>query len=174
MNAIFDALGVSEGQGVGNANLAKAVERAQRRLGSDHFAMRTRLMQYDQVINEQRELIYSQRRQVLEAQNVHELIQRMLQGTKDGQKALAVLEAGDSSPPEEWQRKNLLGAVDRRWMDHIDSLEQLQESVGLVAYGQRSPVDEYRQIAARLFERMNEEIRQDVASAILAYRCTDT
>ena len=158
---------------MGNAALTKAVERAQRRLVSDHFAMRTRLMQYDQVVNEQRELIYSQRRQVLEAQNVHELIRRMFLGTEDGQKALAVLEAEDSSLPKEWERKTLLGAVDRRWMDHIDSLEQLQESVGLVAYGQRSPVDEYRQIATRLFERMNEEIRQDVASAILVYHCTD-
>ncbi len=173
MNTIFDALGVGEGQSVGNAALTKAVERAQRRLVSDHFAMRTRLMQYDQVVNEQRELIYSQRRQVLEAQNVHELIRRMFQGTEDGQKALAVLEAEDSSLPKEWERKTLLGAVDQRWMDHIDSLEQLQESVGLVAYGQRSPVDEYRQIATRLFERMNEEIRQDVASAILVYHCTD-
>lgn len=191
MTAAFDGLGVEKGQGVSNAALTKAVERAQRRMSADHFAMRIQLMQYDQVIDGQRELIYRQRRQVLEAQDIHGLIRGMLRGVENVQnaenvqsaenaqdvetvqsaeniqEALDRLETAEGGPPEELERAALLGAVDRHWMDHIDSLDQLRECVGLVSYGQKQPVDEYRQSAVRLFERMNEEIRQDVAAAIL-------
>lgn len=167
MSAAFDALGVKKGQGVVNAVLTKAVERAQRRLEADHFAMRTRLLEYDQVVNEQREVIYSQRRQVLEAENVHGLILRMLRNVAAPEE-LAVLETADSILPEELERTVLLKAVDRRWMDHIDDLEQLREGVGLFSYAQKDPVAEYRRAASQLFEQMNEAIRQDVLSAILA------
>lgn len=167
MTATFDVLGIDKGEGVGNTVLTKAVERAQKRQESEHFAMRLQLMQYDQVADGQREIIYRQRRQVLEAENVHELIRGMLKEQEAGQEALARLETANGGPPEELERAALLEAVDRRWTDHIDSLEQMRESVGLVSYAQRKPVDEYRQMAARLFERMNEEIRQDVVSAIL-------
>lgn len=166
MSAAFDALGVKKGQGVVNAVLTKAVERAQRRLEADHFAMRTRLLEYDQVVNEQREVIYSQRRQVLEAENVHGLILRMLRNVAAPEE-LAVLETADRILPEELERTVLLKAVDRRWMDHIDDLEQLREGVGLFSYAQKDPVAEYRRGASQLFEQMNEAIRQDVLSAIL-------
>lgn len=167
MSAAFDALGVKKGQGVVNAVLTKAVERAQRRLEADHFAMRTRLLEYDQVVNEQREVIYSQRRQVLEAENVHGLILRMLRNVAAPEE-LAVLETADRILPEELERTVLLKAVDRRWMDHIDDLEQLREGVGLFSYAQKDPVAEYRRGASQLFEQMNEAIRQDVLSVILA------
>ncbi|MEY8261563.1 preprotein translocase subunit SecA [Oscillospiraceae bacterium 50-60] len=168
MAAAFDALGVREGQGVVNIMLTKAVERAQRRLEGDHFAMRTRLLEYDQVVNEQREVVYRQRRQVLEAERIGEIIGRMVRSAAANQAEAAALEAAAGSLPEELKRTALLQAVDRQWMNHIDDLEQLREGVGLIGYAQKDPVDEYRRAASELFERMNERIRQDVLLAVLA------
>ena len=166
MAAAFDALGVKRGQGVVNAMLTKAVERAQRRLEGDHFAMRTRLLEYDQVVNEQREIIYRQRKQVLEEPHIHELIGKMIRSAVPDR--AEELEAAVNALPEELERISLLKTVDRRWMDHIDDLEQLREGVGLVGYAQKDPVDEYRRDASLLFERMNEQIRQDLFDMILA------
>ena len=167
MVSAFDALGVQGGQGVVNAVLTKAVEQAQKRLEADHFAMRTRLLEYDQVVNAQREIIYRQRRQVLEAEDIRGIIRKMLENAAEVPEDLAAARELERAMPEEMERTILLKTVDRQWMDHIDDLEQLREGVGLIGYAQKDPVTEYRQAASQLFARMNDRIRQDVLSAVL-------
>ena len=168
MFSAFDSLGLRRSQGVVNTALSKAVEQAQKRLEADHFAMRTRLLEYDSVINAQREVIYRQRRQVLEAKDIRGIIRKMLESAAEDPKELVAAEELERALPEETERTILLMAVDQQWRDHIDDLAPLREGVGLIGYARKNPVAEYRQAASQLFERMNERIRRGVLSAVLA------
>ena len=75
---------------------------------------------------------------------------------------------GDAALMRERERTLLLKAVDKRWMEHIEDMEQLRQGIGLVTYAQRDPLVEYQKGAFRLFEEMNRDIRYDTALALLS------
>ncbi len=190
-----------------------------RLFGSDRF--RPMLEKYDDVMNQQREIIYGQRRDVLEGGNMHDKIMEMRhtliteavdrhvadEGDRDnwdiagldeylsklcldkggvqavydqlGDKTKANLvkaieERSDriyqqrekmwtdaNLDMREFERVALLGAVDRRWMDHIDAMDELRDGIGLRAYGQKNPIIEYKREGYDMFEEMVHLIQED-------------
>ena len=218
--AVFDAQDVPQGEGLTNSALTKAVNHAQKRIENDQFAQRRELIGYDQVLNEQREVVYAHRLQVLDDPDIHGMITALLRRTVEdvvkaasdaasmeerGRMAVQAFSEmlapgvlqdcerceesqlpdrltdaligryeciegafGDAALMRERERELLLKAVDKRWMEHIEDMEQLRQGIGLVTYAQRDPLVEYKKSAFRLFEEMNRNIRYDTALALLS------
>ena len=201
--------------------VSKQIENAQKRVESKNYDIRLHVLQYDDVMNQQREIIYGQRREVLEGSNMHDKILEMrrtliveavdrhvgdegnldtwdLEGlaeyleklcvdrsgvrqtfdalqdrTKENfvaaldNRAQRIYEQREAMWAEakldmrEFERVALLGAVDRRWMDHIDAMTELRDGIGLRAYGQKNPVIEYKREGYDMFEEMVHLIQED-------------
>ncbi len=211
--------------------LSGGIRSAQQKLESRNFSRRKNVLTYDDVMNQQREIIYSQRRRVLNGEDIHELIENMITDyiaatvlahteeedaalwnleslsqslpvcltansplnytvkereslTREElteeltERALRIYHAKDTIMPDgkmrEAERVFLLRAVDINWTDHIASMEDLKESVGLNAYAQRDPINEYRMYGAQLFDEMIESIKADTARRVLSYEPTTT
>ncbi|MEA5067352.1 MAG: SEC-C metal-binding domain-containing protein, partial [Christensenellaceae bacterium] len=217
---LIEKLGMEEGEAIEYGLLSKQIENAQKRVESRNFDIRKHVLQYDDVMNQQRTVIYAQRREVLEGEDmaarvaemrralIAESVQRLTNGSsnvhewnigelaeylehiclKMGEVQRAaeaangdparleqlLLESSESFYREredmiaragidmrEFERVALLGAVDRRWMDHIDAMDQLRDGIGLRAYGQRDPVVEYKMEGYDMFDEMIRLIQED-------------
>ena len=224
---IFNSIGVPEGEQITHKMLSSAIERAQEKIENNNFGIRKNLLEYDQVMNEQRELVYSQRRRVLSGENMKDQILNMISGeideivnncaangtdedpwdllelnrdlrsiiplppiTQEYVKDLATIddlkedltkkayalydekekEFPDSETFREVERVILLRVIDRKWMDEIDDMEQLRQGIGLQAYGQRNPIDEYKMASYDMMDAMNEAIRTDTVTMLYRIR----
>ncbi len=201
--------------------VSKQIENAQKRVESRNYDIRLHVLQYDDVMNQQREIIYGQRRDVLEGGDMHDKIMEMRhtliteavdrhiadEGDRDtwdiagldeylsrlcldkGGVQAVYGELGDKTKANlvkaiearsdriyqqkekmwtdanldmrEFERVALLGAVDRRWMDHIDAMDELRDGIGLRAYGQKNPIIEYKREGYDMFEEMVHLIQED-------------
>lgn len=223
----FNNLGVADGEEIQHKMLSDAIERAQRKIESNNFAIRKNLLEYDQVMNEQRELVYAQRRRVLEGEDMKNQILDMIRtkidelvdvcvsdATKRDEwdeaeltrvilpviplapitkerlsdvktiaelkekltdEALKLYEAKEKEFPDaesfrEVERIILLRVIDRKWMEEIDDMDQLRQGIGLQAYGQRNPVDEYKMASYDMVDAMNEAIRTDTITMLYRIR----
>ena len=222
MISMFNALKIPEGEEISHSSLTKAVEGAQKKIEANNFGIRKNLLDYDQVMNEQREIMYKQRRQVLDGESMRDSILSMVadvveaavdtsisedqdsdewnltelnelilpiiplrvinrgrirERTKEGLKqqlkeeAVALYESKEAEFPEEeavreLERVVLLKVVDRKWMDHIDDMEQLRQSIGLQAYGQHDPLVEYKIAGYDMFNEMNRNIMEETVRTL--------
>ena len=201
--------------------VSKQIENAQKRVESKNYDIRLHVLQYDDVMNQQREIIYGQRREVLEGEDMHGKIMEMrhnliaeavnrcisedasvadwdIEGLSEYLEHLCIEKGGvrklfDAMPGKdkeslvkavevradeiyaqrekmwadanldmrEFERVALLGAVDRRWMDHIDAMTELRDGIGLRAYGQKNPIVEYKREGYDMFEEMVHLIQED-------------
>ena len=214
MIAVFEALRVPEGEEITHKSLSKAIEGAQKKIESNNFGIRKNLLDYDEVMNEQREIIYKERREVLDGADMRDSIFSMImdivdnavdtsigedqdsddwdlkelnalllptiplepvirgrirERTRNGLKqqlkeeAAQLYEAKEAEFPEaeqmrELERVVLLKSVDRKWMDHIDDMEQLRQSISLQSYGQHDPLVEYKIAGYDMFNEMTRNI----------------
>ena len=221
--SVFNALGVPEDEEIQHKMLTDAIEKAQMKIESNNFGIRKNLLEYDQVMNEQREIIYGERRRVLDGENMRDVIYKMIMDivenavdtciaedsdpeewdftelnelllpiiplpliTRDAakgmsknelkqdlkQKAVVLYEVKETEFPEpemirEAERVILLKVIDRKWMTHIDDMEQLRQGIGLQAYGQRDPLVEYKLNGYEMFDAMTESIREDTVKLLL-------
>ena len=217
MIAMFNALGIPEGQEIQHGSLTKAIESAQKKIESNNFGIRKNLLEYDQVMNEQREIIYEERLRVLNGESMRDVIykmytdiaencvdmaisddddmekwdfgelnslllpiiplepfspERVTKATKANLKqqvkeeAVKLYEAKEAEFPNpeqirELERVILLKVIDRKWMAHIDDMDQLRQGVGLQAYGQRDPLVEYKLAGYEMFDEMTQNIKED-------------
>ena len=216
--SVFTALGVPEGEQIQHKMLSSAIEKAQQKIESNNFGIRKNLLEYDQVNNDQREIIYEERFKVLNGDNMRDDIINMIQGqvrdvvgkvtssevgkeswdlnelnelllpiiplepvTADTianiknekeltqylkEQAVLLYEAKESEFPEieqfrEIERVILLKVIDRKWMDHIDDMDQLRQGIGLQAYGNRDPLVEYKMAGFDMFDEMTAGIKED-------------
>ncbi len=220
---MFTALGIPEGQEIEHKMLTSAIENAQKKIENNNFGIRKNLLEYDQVMNEQREIIYEERRRVLNGESMRDAIYKMLtdivestvdtainddlepqewdlkelnslllpivplrpivleridKKTKNGLKhqlkeeAVKLYESKEAEFPEpenirEIERVILLKVIDRKWMDHIDDMDQLRQGVGLQAYGQRDPLVEYKMSGYEMFDAMTAGIKEDTVRLLL-------
>ena len=193
--------------------ISKAVENAQKRVEGRHFSIRKHVLQYDDVMNTQREIIYKQRKEVLDGENLKDQIQKMMhsvveevvttheteegvdkEGLRTEAKAILNIELEDinNNPQElieeisnkviesydakekeigekelrELERVVMLKVVDQKWMDHIDSMDELKDGIGLRAYGQKDPVALYKIEGFDMFEQMTNDIKIDVVKIL--------
>ncbi|WP_026516640.1 preprotein translocase subunit SecA [Butyrivibrio sp. MC2021] len=215
--AMFNALKIPDGQEIEHSSLSKAIESAQKKIESNNYGIRKNLLEYDQVNNEQREIIYAERKRVLDGDSMRDSIYKMITDiveasvetvvgeendsdnwnlqelnelllptiplkkitrgridklTKSGltqqlkEEAVKLYEAKEAEFPEpetirEIERVILLKVIDRKWMDHIDDMDQLRQGIGLQAYGQRDPKVEYKLSGYEMFDEMAKNIKED-------------
>ena len=216
--SVFTALGVPEGEQIQHKMLTSAIEKAQEKIEYNNYGIRKNLLEYDQVNNDQREIIYSERRKVLNGDSMRDAIFKMIQDqvekavdtcisneipreewdlnelnelllpiiplepiTEESisdvknmkelkqhlkEKAVLLYEAKETEFPEieqfrELERVVLLKVIDRKWMDHIDDMDQRRQGIGLQAYGQRDPLVEYKMAGFDMFDDMISSIQED-------------
>ncbi len=220
---MMEKLGFEEDQPIESRMITRAVESAQRRVEGSNFDMRKIVLQYDDVMNKQREIIYKQRREVLESDNIREVVLQMikpciervvevhcgddipenweLQEVADYVNNNFLVEAKHVSKQEleekekeeminylfervelyylqrekeigevtirEFEKVVVLRAVDRKWMDHIDAMEQLRQGIHLRAYGGTDPLREYQFEGFEMFNQMVADIQEEVAGYVM-------
>ena len=205
--------------------VSKAVENAQKKVEGNNFGIRKHLLQYDQVMNEQREIIYSERDKVIAGADLRENILSMIKSVVD--RAVDQF-TGENDIPEEWDIKGLndnlmviyhkpavdldmfqkelesitkdqikerlledvmalyekreaqitpermreierivmMQSIDRRWMDHIDEMDQMRQGIGLRSFAQRDPLVEYKFLSYDMFEDMSNGIQLDTVRSL--------
>ena len=222
MTAMFNALNIPEDQEITHKSLSKAIEGAQKKIENNNFGIRKNLLDYDQVMNEQREIIYAQRREVLDGKSMRDSVFKMItdyvdgtvdtcisddidsddwnltelnelllptiplqvinrgrirERTRDGLKqqlkeeAVALYESKEAEFPDseqvrELERVVILKVVDRKWMDHIDDMDQLRQSIGLQSYGQHDPLVEYKMAGYDMFNEMTRNIEEETVRVL--------
>lgn len=222
---IVDRLGLDEDTPIEAKILSNSIERAQKQIEENNFQRRKNVLTYDDVMNQQRTVIYKQRREVLDGLDLHEKIENMIKGFVSS----SVIACTTAEDPKEWkfddlraslfgflcsnddfhysddelaeltqeklieelteralkiyaskdqifgadqmreiERVILLRNVDLKWMDHLENMDDLKESIGLQAYAQRDPINEYRIQGADLFDDMSDMIRSDTVRGVLS------
>lgn len=221
---VYNTLGADEDMPIASRMISKAVENAQKKVEGRNFSIRKNVLKYDDVMNAQREIIYKQRREVLDGEDIHENILNMINTIaeetvsmfaegEDGKsvnvEALnteianifgldmsnyikehkndsnAIIEELEKQAAEKYQSKEeeitsdkmrelervvMLKVVDEKWMNHIDSMDELKNGIGLRAYGQQDPVVKYRMEGMDMFEEMVANIKVDVVKILMNIR----
>ena len=224
--SVFKSLGVPEDEEIQHKMLSSAIEKAQTKIENNNYGIRKNLLEYDRVNNEQREIIYEERRRVLDGESMRDVVYKMITDTveknvdaligdeqdkdewdykainsslrpivpvelitpdrikgnkKDElkhqlkQEAVKLYEAKEAEFPNpemlrELERVFLLKVIDRKWMDHIDDMDQLRQGIGLQAYAQRDPVVEYKVTGYDMFESMTDSIQEETVKLLLHVR----
>ena len=246
MMNVYRALGIPEGEEIHHKTITKQIEKAQKKIENNNFGIRKNLLDYDQVNNDQREVIYAERRRVLDGESMRDVIYKMIQDVVADDVNMI---AGDT-PPAEWnmvelneslrrkiplkpivlteeekehgdssdiierlqkeamdiyhakekefedfarsnmedadfeamdeesaeilregireaERVILLKVIDSKWMNHIDDMDQLRQSIGLQSYAQKDPVVQYKFLGYEMFEEMTKNIRHDTVGALM-------
>ena len=213
--SIFKSIGVAENEQIEHKMLSSAIEKAQMKIEGNNYGIRKNLLEYDQVNNEQREIIYKERRRGLDGESMRDSIFKMITDIVDNtvdmcisddqdtsewnlqelngllipiiplpkieisqkmkknelkqmlkEQAVKLYEMKEAEFPEpeqirELERVILLKVIDRKWMDHIDDMDQLRQGIGLQAYGQKDPLVEYKMSAYEMFDAMSAAIQED-------------
>ena len=223
---MFNTLGIPEGQEIEHKALTNAIESAQKKIENNNFGIRKNLLEYDQVMNEQREIIYEERLRVLNGESMRDVIYKMITDITENavdivigddtdydewnleelntlllptiplkpvnrgrinkpkknalkqqlkEEAVKLYEAKEAEFPEpeairELERVILLKVIDRKWMDHIDDMDQLRQGVGLQAYGQKDPLVEYKMSGYDMFDEMTQNIREETVRLLFHVR----
>ncbi len=220
---MMDRFGFQEDQPIESRLISKAIESAQKRVEGNNFDMRKVVLQYDDVMNQQRMIMYKQRREVLESENIKEITMGMIMPVIE---QIVMAHCPNDQVPEEWdlqaivdyasstflhegqitaeqlvdkenteiieylqdmvkgmyaKREEELGeammrefekvvvlrAVDSKWMDHIDAMDQLRQGIHLRAYGGTDPLREYQFEGFEMFQQMIGSIQEEVATYIM-------
>ena len=220
---VYNTLGADENMPIESRIISNAVENAQKKVEGRNFSIRKNVLKYDDVMNAQREIIYKQRREVLDGENIHDSIINMIefvadniptmfvesqtgelnieslnteiinvfgidmldyikQNKNDAEKiaeqlkklALEVYSKKEeeitSEQMRELERVVMLKVVDEKWMNHIDSMDELKNGIGLRAYGQKDPVVQYRLEGFDMFDEMINDIKFDVTKILMHIR----
>jgi preprotein translocase subunit SecA len=220
MKEIVDRLKLPDDEPIESKMVSSAIEQAQKKVEGNNFDIRKSLLQYDDVMNKQREIIYGERAQVLNGENIKDGILTMIKNIVE---SAVEAHAADEKHREEWdlqgiiryleeiflpkgkvklsdienlskteiidmlveianklysekeaefgdeqmrevERVVLLRAVDLKWMDHIDAMDQLKQGIGLRAYRQTDPVQEYQIEGMRMFDEMIYAIKEETVT----------
>ena len=224
---VFNTLGVPENEQIQHKMLTNAIEKAQMKIEGNNFGIRKNLLEYDQVMNDQREIIYEERRRVLNGESMRDVIYKMITDRVENtidicissdipkedwnltelnelllpiiplkpitaaltdevkdvkelkhklkEHAVKLYEAKEAEFPEpealrELERVILLKVIDRKWMDHIDDMDQLRQGIGLQAYGQKDPLVEYKMSGFDMFDDMIANIQEDTVRLLFHVR----
>ena len=220
---VYNTLGADENMPIQSKMISNAVENAQKKVEGRNFTIRKNVLKYDDVMNAQREIIYKQRRQVLDGENIHDNIINMIEfvaenvpqmyveGEKNElnieslnnevinlfgidmldfikehkenveeissmlkEKALEIYKQKEeeitAEQMRELERVVMLKVVDEKWMNHIDSMDELKNGIGLRAYGQKDPVVQYRLEGFDMFDEMINNIKLDVTKILMHIR----
>ena len=219
---LFNTLRIPENEQIEHKLLSNVIEKAQQKIEGNNFGIRKNLLEYDQVNNEQREIIYAERRRVLDGENMRAFVMKAIServeaivnlcisdelspsewnlrelnatlipvipvepitdvsaySKKDQlvhelkEKAVKIYEAKEAEVANEEQMREierviLLKVIDRKWMEHIDDMDQMRQGIGLQAFGNRNPVIEYKMTGFDMFDAMAAAIQEDTVKLLL-------
>jgi preprotein translocase subunit SecA len=161
--------GIPEDQPIENRFIGRTLESAQAKIEGFHFDARKHTLEYDDVMNHQRKIIYERRQKMLKAdkEGIEELIQTITVESGEAQKI--VEEKREKLGEEaflETVRRIALYTNDILWMEHLESMDYLRSSVNLRAYGQREPIVEYKKDGLSMFKQMEESFKEQVFSLV--------
>jgi preprotein translocase subunit SecA len=225
MDSILQRFGLEEGEAIVHPWVNKALEKAQQKVEARNFELRKNLLKYDDVMNDQRKVIYEQRRDLMRAtdvtativemrhetingmvaqhiptnsyaeqwnaQGLHEEVLRVLgldlpvadwakeEGIAEQEILERLIAAADKLMAEKEERSSpdvmrfaeksiLLQLLDQQWKDHLLALDHLRHGIGLRAYGQRDPLNEYKREAFEMFDAMLGRLREQI-TVVLAH-----
>lgn len=162
-------LGISEDQPIENSMITRSLESAQKKIEGFHFDSRKHVLAYDDVLNQQRHIIYEKRRRLLcgSDEDVQELLEEVIAFTPDVEDNIA--EKENEFGKDAWMkllRRLMLQVYDMLWVEHLEVMQYARSSVGLRAYGQQDPLIEYRKEGTRLFREMEETVLMRIAEII--------
>ena len=223
LDGMLQKLGLDEGEAITHNWINKAVEKAQSKVEAHNFEIRKQLLRFDDVMNDQRQVIFAQRRDIMEASEVrdtvtdmrHDVIESIIDETipkgsfvdqwdADKFKADCAQFLGLDVPAADWfnedgiaeielsdrlldksdkymaekavrfgpdvmrlaEKSLLLQVLDQQWKEHLLGLDQLRQGIGLRAYAQKDPLNEYKKEAFGMFEDMLERLRRTVTLAL--------
>ena len=223
LDSVLKTLGLDEGESIQHPWITKALERAQKKVEARNYEIRKSLLKFDDVMNEQRKIIYNQRKEIINDEDIDDLILDMMDAfvddfiqnncpdltELDDKKRKNVSEKLKTSlnieldfsefsqienlQPEDLkneiikltdrninlkktkysneifafaQKSLLLQILDKSWKDHLLSLDHLRQGISLRAYGQKDPLNEYKQEAFLMFEEMMQGIRANVSNIL--------
>ncbi len=222
LDSVLKTLGLSDGESIQHPWITKALERAQKKVEARNFEIRKSLLRFDDVMNEQRKIIYDQRREIIQDSDLDNLIFDMRDTFVDDIIDKEVSEINELTPEKRKkildlckqnlnitfdfdktltgtpqiddikkeiiklsdkninlkktkysndlfsyaQKSILLQIIDKSWKEHLLSLDHLRQGISLRAYGQKDPLNEYKQEAFIMFEEMMEQIRYSVTKII--------
>mgnify|MGYP001349435987 FL=1 len=223
LDSMLQKFGLEEGEAIVHPWVNKALEKAQQKVEARNFDIRKQLLKFDDVMNDQRQVVFEQRREIMSSENVfetvkdmrHEVISDMVfksipEGSYSDKwdhetlnsDALKLL--GININSKDWfdedgiaeeeivskltnlsdkfmisrstnvgtnifrtaEKSLLLQVLDQQWKEHLQALEQLRQSIGLRAYGQKDPLNEYKREAFILFEQMLQNMRTVITSVL--------
>lgn len=169
LRGLMGKFGISEDQPLENRMISKQLESAQSRIEGFHFDARKQVLAYDNVLNQQRMVIYDRRRKLLTGsiEEVDAVLQEVVEFVPEAAGAIEKKrsEVGD----EKWHelvRRLALQMMDVLWVEHLEVMQYTRASVNLRAYGQRDPLNEYRKEGMRLFTEMQEAMLHRIAEAV--------
>ena len=161
--------GIPEDQPIENRFIGRTLEGAQAKIEGFHFDSRKHTLEYDDVMNHQRNTVYERRRKMLfaEKQGIEDLLERISAGDKETQETIAgKREALGDVAFLETVRRVALYTNDVLWMEHLEAMDYLRSSVNLRAYGQREPIVEYKKEGLKMFKEMEDVFKDQVLSLI--------
>jgi len=169
---VMDRFGLDESVPLEHGMVSKSIENAQKRVEGHNFDIRKHLVEYDDVMNHQREIIYSLRRKVLgigqaESEEATGWLLEKLQPYSD--EIEKVWEQRERELKEIWPkvvRQISLPVIDTLWMEHLSTMADLREGIGLRGYAQKDPLVEYKREGRRMFERLVEDIYATIAERL--------
>ncbi len=223
LDTMLQKLGLEEGEAIVHSWIDKALEKAQQKVEARNFDIRKQLLQYDDVMNDQRKVIYEQRKDLMRADDVSETIEAMREETLEDTVAQCIPEKafaeqwdtdllheevlrlfGIDAPIADWaeeegianeemldrltklvnekaaaktaqfgpelmrmaEKNLLLQLLDQYWKDHLLRLDHLRQGIGLRAFGQKNPLNEYKREAFEMFEDLLGRLREGVTSLL--------
>ncbi|MCX6753383.1 MAG: preprotein translocase subunit SecA [Candidatus Nomurabacteria bacterium] len=169
IKSMMGRFGIPEDQPIANKFISKTLENAQAKIEGFHFDSRKNTLEYDDVMNRQRQTIYARRQKMLFSDK--EEIKNILKEISDGvEGADKIIENKLSKVGEdnfyETVRRIALYTTDALWMEHIEAMDYLRSSVNLRAYGQREPIIEYKKEGLKMFREMEFTFKEQVFSMI--------
>jgi len=164
IKALMETLKIPEDQPIEAKMISKAIESAQAKVEGMNFDLRKHVLDYDDVMNKHREVFYRKRRQMLEKPPILEIIKKAGFTEADYQKREK--EVGEENM-RQLEKLVCLQVIDAFWVEHLENMEYLRDSVRLRAYGQQDPLVEYKTEGHKMFKRLLEAIDTTIANTIL-------
>ena len=169
VKSLMGTFGIPEDQPIQNKLLSKQLEGAQSRIEGFHFDSRKQVLAYDNVLNQQRQVVYERRRKLLTGTNseVQAILEEVVERVPEAGEVIA--QKKEEFGEEQWNelvRRLALQMIDILWVEHLEVMQYTRSSVNLRAYGQRDPLIEYRKEGLRLFNEMQEVVLHRIAEVL--------
>jgi preprotein translocase subunit SecA len=169
IKGLMGTFGIPEDQPIENKMISKQLEAAQSRIEGFHFDARKQVLAYDNVLNQQRQIVYDRRHKLLlgAPEEVEAILGEVVASVPSTAEAIEAKKAEYGEAQwNELVRRLSLQMIDILWVEHLEVMQSTRSSVNLRAYGQRDPLIEYRREGMRLFKEMQEAVLHRIAEVI--------